>query len=235
MLALVFVVLFLVGVGLGAVPFAWLLVRLRHGLNLYAAGSTNVGANNAYRVSGSRLLGALVLVLDLLKGVVAVGVGWAVWAVAATGFGTMPLPPGEAPLRFWCGAVPLLGAVAGHNYNPLLSVMAGRLVGGKGFAMAAGGFLLLTPWVVPSWLGLYAVGRRLFAWRRGLRDPIPGNVFATALIPVVAGALYGGPAALAVGAFALLTLPKHARQMQALLRAGSGDVRGEQESVNGDD
>lgn len=209
-----FLAVLLIGYVIGMIPFAWLLVRGRHGINLYAAGSHNVGANNAYRTTGAKSTGAAVLVLDLLKGMAAVVVGWSVFRTLD---GAAPAPSGVLGPRYWPGAAALLGAVAGHNYNLLLSLQAGRLVGGKGFATAAGGFLLLTPWVVPSWLGLFVVGKRLFAWWRGVRDPIPGNVFATVLIPFVAWALYGWPGALVVGVFALLTLPKHARQMRSLL------------------
>jgi hypothetical protein len=59
----------------------------------------------------------------------------------------------------------------------------------------------------------------------------------------VAWPLYGGRGALAAGVFALLTLPRHARQLRALLRAehgvhpgrAPGRAAGQQKSVNGGD
>jgi acyl phosphate:glycerol-3-phosphate acyltransferase len=204
---------FLAGYGLGMVPFAWLLVRWRHGADLFAVGSANVGANNAFRTTGSRGLGLAVLVLDALKGALAVLAGW----VLVRGFGGTA-SFAEAQALFWPGAVALLGALAGHIYNAFLSLRAGRLAGGKGFATAAGGALLVGPWLVLAWAALFLVGVGLFAVWRGVRDVIPGNVLATALLPLVAWPLYGGRGALLVALFALLTLPRHATQLRALLR-----------------
>ena len=242
----------LAGYVIGTVPFAWLFVRWRRGFDLYAAGSSNVGATNAYETTGSRRIGAGVLVLDLLKGVLAVLAGWGVFAALGAEAAD---PYGVLGPRYWPGALALLGALAGHNYNLFLSLKAGRLAGGKGFATAAGGFGLLMPWVVVAWLALLYGGIRLFEWRRGIRDLIPGNVVATSLAPLVAGAVYGRPGALVTAAFALLTLPKHARQLRALLRAEHGvhpqagrrahalgqsparharAARAEQKTVNGD-
>src|SRR5581483_2099686 len=50
----------------GAIPFGYLVGRLR-GVNLFEAGSGNIGATNAARVLG-RPLGVLVFTLDFLKG-----------------------------------------------------------------------------------------------------------------------------------------------------------------------
>jgi glycerol-3-phosphate acyltransferase PlsY len=218
-MALPYLAALLAGYLAGTVPFAWLFVRWRRGFDLYAAGSTNVGATNAYETTGSGRIGVGVLVLDLLKGVLSVLAGWGVFAALG---GEASDPVGMLEPAFWPGALALLGALAGHNYNALLSLKAGRLVGGKGFATAAGGFGLLMPWVVAAWLGLLFVGIRLFEWRRGIRDLIPGNVVATTVTPLVAWTLYGWPGAVVTAAFALLTLPKHARQLRALLRAEHG-------------
>lgn len=227
---------FLAGYLLGMVPFAWLLVRRRHGTDLFAVGSANVGANNAFRTTGSRRLGLAVLGLDALKGALAVLLGWALvraFGPAAT--------LAEARALFWPGTVALLGALTGHIYNAYVSLRAGRLAGGKGFATGAGGGLLVTPWLVPAWAGLFLIGVGLFAWRRGVRDVIPGNVFATVLLPFVAWPLYGGRGVLFVLLFALLSLPRHAAQLRTVLRARPGaaaapaaaPARGQQESVNG--
>jgi glycerol-3-phosphate acyltransferase PlsY len=196
---------------MGSVPFAYLLVRWQRGLDLHAEGSTNVGASNALRTTGSAHIGASVLLLDALKGMAAVLVGNQLGHAYGLTTG--------AQAMFWIEAAALLAALAAHNYNPWLSLGSGRIVGGKGFATAAGGFLLLTPWLLLAWGVLFLVGRWAFARLRGPYDVIPGNVLATALVPVVAWPLYGGAAAVVTAAFALLTLPKHARQFHALLAA----------------
>lgn len=210
---------FLVGYAVGMVPFAWAVVRWRRGTDLYTAGSTNVGANNAYRTTGSRGIGVAVLVLDALKGVLAALAGWSVFAALGAEAAD---PAGVLGPRFWPGAMGLLGALAGHNYNLFLSLRAGRLTGGKGLATAGGGLGVLMPWLVLAWPALMLAGSGLFARWRGIRDPIPGNVFATVLAPLVAWALYGRPGALAMALFALVVLPKHAHQLTALLRAAHG-------------
>ncbi|HSQ57763.1 MAG TPA: glycerol-3-phosphate acyltransferase, partial [Gemmata sp.] len=50
----------------GAIPFGYIVGRMR-GVNLFAAGSGNIGATNAARVLGPGY-GVLVFVLDFLKG-----------------------------------------------------------------------------------------------------------------------------------------------------------------------
>ena len=50
----------------GGVPFGYLLARAR-GVDIFAQGSGNIGATNVGRVLGRRF-GALVFVLDFLKG-----------------------------------------------------------------------------------------------------------------------------------------------------------------------
>lgn len=195
----------LLGGLLGSFPTAYLLVKRRHGLDVHLEGSANVGANNALRTSGSRLTGALVLLGDALKGAGAVGVG----GLVAEGVQADP---------FWHASLALLGAIAGHNYNPWLSFSAGRIVGGKGLATAAGGFLFLMPWTLAVWVAGFAVGVIGFAAWKGRRDVIAGNVVGTALVPLGAWGLYGPAAGLVVAGFALLVLPKHVAQVRALFQ-----------------
>lgn len=195
----------LAGALLGSVPVAYLVVKRLHGLDVHVEGSGNVGANNAYRTSGSRRTGFVVMALDALKGIAAVAAGWGL---------AMTL---GAASSFWPMSLALLGAIAGHNYNPWLSLKTGRLAGGKGLATAAGGFLLLMPLLVPVWAMLFLLGRWAFAAWRGVRDTIPGNIAATTLIPLAAWMLYGSAGLVVLLGLALLVLPKHAGQMRTLL------------------
>lgn len=193
---------------LGSIPVAYLVVRLSHGIDLRRAGSMNVGANNAMRSTGSSKVGIAVLLLDSAKGAGAVLMGFALARWAGGGGGS---------LAWFCGATGILAAVAGHNYNLFLSLGRNTLAGGKGLATAAGGFLLLTPTLVGIWAVLWLVGLGLFAWWRGVRDAIPGNVLATAMAPPLAWLLYGGQGLFVVLLFAFLVLPRHRAQMRALL------------------
>jgi glycerol-3-phosphate acyltransferase PlsY len=104
----------------GSVPFAFLLAR-RAGIDVRVAGSGNVGAANVLRTTGA-WRGAAVMLLDVGKGALAVvlasltNAGATVTALAAA------------------------AAVVGHIYPVWL-----RFHGGKGVAVAAGVFAVLTP------------------------------------------------------------------------------------------
>ena len=209
---------------IGSVPTAYLLVKRRHGLDVSAEGSGNVGANNALCTSGSKATGALALVGDTLKGILAVLAGQRVvdhfYGFSLERYLEIPLEVQmNLPILIWWWgpSVALLAAIAGHNYNPWLSLKAGKLVGGKGLATAAGGFLLLTPWLLLVWIAGCAVGIAGFAMWKGTRDVLPGNVVGTVAVPFAAWALYGPAAALVVTGFALLVLPKHVAQVRTLL------------------
>jgi len=104
----------------GSVPFAFLLSR-RHGIDLRAVGSGNVGATNVLRTSGVRTA-VIAMSLDAVKGAVAVVV-----AQRVTGGIGAPMAAG-------------LASVVGHIYPVWL-----RFRGGKGVATAAGVFAVLTP------------------------------------------------------------------------------------------
>ena len=214
-----YVLVTLAGYLIGSIPFAYLLVRWRRGVELHRTGSTNVGASNALATTGSRRLGLTVLLLDALKGALAVVVGWLTPSLLHI---LQSEPPGMVHSAFWPGMTALVGAVAGHNYNVWLSLRAKHLVGGKGLATTAGGLSLTMPGLLPIWGVLFVTGRWGFARSRGIYDVIPGNAFATALSPVAALLLYGVPEALAVGLLALLVLPKHTRQLRALVTAPYG-------------
>jgi glycerol-3-phosphate acyltransferase PlsY len=108
------------GYFVGSVPFAYLLAR-RRGIDLRDAGSGNVGASNVLRTTGVRAA-LLALILDALKGVVAV--------LMAQRLGTGPATPVAAGLA----------SVIGHIYPVWL-----RFRGGKGVATAAGVFGVISP------------------------------------------------------------------------------------------
>jgi len=188
----------LMGAALGSIPFAWLLVRWRTGRDVAGTGSGNVGALNASRVAGSPWLGVAVLGLDLAKGVAAALVARALFRV----------PHAE----LFAG----VGCVAGHDYNPWLSIARGKIVGGKGFATAAGFFLATMPWCVAIWFALLIPSYAVLLWTIGMRDEAPSSFLATLLLPVPAALLYGPAAAAATVAVAILILPKHVADLRGL-------------------
>ncbi len=133
----------LLGYLIGSIPTAYLLVRGARRMDIRGAGSGNVGALNSYEVTGSPLIGALVLLVDAAKGVAAV--------LAARWLGS-----GD----FAAAALAGVAAVFGHNY----SVWVG-LKGGRGLATAAGVFAIIAwpviaGWII-CWIPAYAFLRRV--------------------------------------------------------------------------
>lgn len=115
----------------GALPTAGAIARTR-GINLRSGGSGNPGANNALRLGGSTLA-ASVLVVEMVKGVVAVLVG--------------------AGLAGDPGAVVAgIAAVAGNVYNVFY-----RFDGGKGLGMTSGVLLAAWPTVLLPVLAILVI------------------------------------------------------------------------------
>jgi len=107
---------------LGAVPFGYVIYRLRYGKDIRAEGSGNIGATNVSRNAGP-VAGIVTLLLDFAKGWVAV-------------FAARQLTDGDP----WVVALAALAAVVGHVFPVYL-----RFRGGKGVATAIGVFLGMAP------------------------------------------------------------------------------------------
>ncbi len=145
----------LLGYFAGSVPFAFLLAR-RAGIDVRLAGSGNVGVANVLRTTGTWRAVA-VMGLDVAKGAAAV----LIVHVAAGGASAAAL----------AGAA----AVVGHIYPVWL-----RFHGGKGVAVAAGVFSMLSPLAT-------AVAASLFlavVW--ATRYVSLGSIAATLALPPVA-------------------------------------------------
>src|SRR5437588_4248871 len=69
-----YILIALVAYGLGSIPFGLILVKLVRGEDVRLSGSGNIGATNVAR-SGGAVLGIATLVLDALKGYLAVMIG----------------------------------------------------------------------------------------------------------------------------------------------------------------
>ena len=112
--------LFLIGYGLGSIPFGLLLTRWAGAGDIRSIGSGNIGATNVLR-TGRKGLALATLLLDLAKGAVPTALGLA-WL---------------GPVG---GAVAGAGAIIGHCFPVWLGFR-----GGKGVATAAGVVLGMTP------------------------------------------------------------------------------------------
>ncbi len=127
----------LVGYCCGSIPSAYLLTRWKAGLDLRREGSRNIGARNAFEVTGNRSIGRWVLAADILKALLPVLV-----------FELLGL---SQPLL-----VLLPALVLGHCYPVWL-----LFHGGRGLATSAGALLLVNPAAVIAWLVLYAIFQRI--------------------------------------------------------------------------
>jgi glycerol-3-phosphate acyltransferase PlsY len=139
----------------GSVPFAFLLAR-RRGVDVRQAGSGNVGAANVMRTTGIGRAIA-VMALDVAKGATAVALVY--------------ISSGGVLIAALAGAA----AVVGHIYPVWL-----RFHGGKGIAVAAGVFAVLSPLATAVAVTLFVV----IVW--ATRYISLGSVAATLALPPVA-------------------------------------------------
>jgi glycerol-3-phosphate acyltransferase PlsY len=125
---------------LGSIPFGYLLVRIFRHEDIRATGSGNIGATNVAR-SGAKGLGILTLILDTLKGFLAVVLAQHI--AERYGF----------PQAYDIAAAAALAAVLGHCFPFWLGFH-----GGKGVATALGVFLALVPLTTVLYiLGIFLV------------------------------------------------------------------------------
>jgi glycerol-3-phosphate acyltransferase PlsY len=124
---------------LGSIPFGYLLVRLFRGEDVRRTGSGNIGATNVAR-TGSKALAIATLVLDALKGWVAVAHGFHAAAAnrAWSPISATNIDPQQVGFEF--AAVAALFAILGHMFTPWLGFK-----GGKGVATAVGAFAAIAP------------------------------------------------------------------------------------------
>ena len=174
----------ILGYLIGSIPTAFLVVRWKSKVDIRSSGSGNVGAMNSFQVTRSKLVGVLVLLLDVVKGALAV-------LVSQWFFGE----------QFSVQATSGVAAVVGHNFPVWL-----RFRGGRGLATAAGVMLVLSWLFILVWAVLWVAG---FALTKHVNA---GNTIASAAelvgILVVPGSVISKtlPAAIEAGEFKLFAL-----------------------------
>jgi glycerol-3-phosphate acyltransferase PlsY len=182
---------------LGSIPFGLILVKMVRGEDVRLSGSGNIGATNVARSGGTKL-GVATLLLDALKGYLAVAI-----AIIAS----HRIPDVDLALA---GSLAALCAILGHVFPVWL-----KFRGGKGVATAVGAFVGLAPRAVLVVLAIFLIVVAIF------RYVSLGSIVASAIFPVLAFFLYRGqssPAGLAVmlGA-SLLIIFKHKANIRRLL------------------
>jgi glycerol-3-phosphate acyltransferase PlsY len=181
---------------IGAIPFGYLLVKLKSGEDVRSMGSGNIGATNVLRTTG-RGLGFLTLVLDIAKGVLAV------WLADRLTNGSIQ----------WM-SLAALAVMAGHAYPVFL-----KFRGGKAVASFVGAFLYLTPLPLAAMLFVFAITVAV------TRYISLGSVLAAGFFPLSVYLIEHPPAivvwaALLAGVFIVL---RHRANMQRI-RAGNENL-----------
>lgn len=134
---------------LGSIPFGYLLVRIFRGEDIRHTGSGNIGATNVAR-SGAKGLGIATLVLDAIKGALAVLLAALIAGSKYNLCGDFVEHPCVLALRLMSLAA--LFAVLGHVFPVWL-----RFKGGKGVATALGVFCVLFPKAILIALAIFII------------------------------------------------------------------------------
>ena len=178
---------------LGAIPFGYILVKLKTGGDVRGAGSGNIGATNVLRTTG-RTAGVVTLLLDIGKGYLAV------WAAGK-------MTGGDAR---WMAAAAVV-VMLGHAYPVFLGFH-----GGKAVASFVGAFLCLAPLALVAVLMVF-VG--VVAWTHYISM---GSIVAAAVLPLAVWliAVPALPVEAAAVIGAAFIIYKHSSNIQRL-RAGT--------------
>ncbi len=143
-LAVILPIILVISYLIGSLPTAYLMGRLRKGIDIRTVGSQNMGAMNVFYSIGM-IEGLIVLAVDIIKGALAVYL-----AVILGGSFDYTLA-GSLSMALLLQLLAGLAVVLGHNFSLFLNFR-----GGKGGATAIGVLVFLTfPWSVPVYLGLF--------------------------------------------------------------------------------
>jgi glycerol-3-phosphate acyltransferase PlsY len=147
----------IIGYLIGSFPSAYVFLKKGKGIDITKSGSGNVGALNSFEVTRSKIIGISVLIVDALKGILAV--------LFTKNF---------IQSEFIYPMLALIFAVMSHCYNPWI-----KFKGGRGLATAAGGALIISPFILALWAILW------FLFFMLKRDVHFGNIFATLFSVVI--------------------------------------------------
>ncbi len=187
----------------GSIPTAVWLGKHQYGIDIREHGSMNSGATNTFRVLGKKA-GALVLALDILKGVAAVLL-YRILDVQPT----MPIPALELSLG--------VAAVIGHLYP----VWAG-FRGGKGVATTLGMIIAINPLLAATLLVVFLLVLSTTNYVS------LGSILASVLFPILIFTLYPGTGYLSLKVFSVIlsvfVIYKHQKNIQRLLNGTENKI-----------
>jgi glycerol-3-phosphate acyltransferase PlsY len=181
---------------LGSIPTGYL-VGMAKGIDVWKAGSGNIGATNAFRILGKGA-GILVLLVDATK-------GWLAAALVPKLAHGMINPTGEDTeyLQIIGGVMVILG----HNYTCWL-----KFKGGKGIATSAGVLIALIPWAFAvgfvAWMVVFFLTRYVSL----------ASIAAAVSLPFATWAFGGSYSMLVVATIlSVLAIYKHKPNIERLL------------------
>lgn len=180
----------------GSIPSGLWIVKALFGIDIRNYGSKNIGTTNVFRTVGAKAA-LLVLILDMLKGIIAVA--------AMNYFFANPL----------LDVITALGALLGHNYSVFL-----RFKGGKGVATGLGLLIYLMPKVS---LGSFLVWLILVLITRYVSL---GSVVAAVMTPIFAWYFGYPPAYIVFGGIAgLFVIIRHKENIKRLLNGTESKIK----------
>lgn len=141
---------------IGSFPTAYLVIKLKLNKDITAEGSGNVGTLNSIEVSNSKIIGVVVLLIDMLKGIIPL---YILLFVIGIDYGLVMA--GSSCI------------ILGHNYPVWLGFK-----GGRGLATGTGVFIVLNYFVVLGWLLVWLI---VFGIKRKV---LVSNTIASLLIPL---------------------------------------------------
>ncbi len=185
----------------GSIPFGYL-AGLSRGVDIRTVGSGNIGATNVFRTLG-RKLGVATFVLDLMKGLVAVGVIPAgVWMAMGA----------EGPSPLGAEMVAAVAVLLGHAFPLFLDFK-----GGKGVATGAGIAIGVAPHAallgLVLWVVVFAATRYVSVASIAAALAVGGGVW---MLDNAREPRHLVPAVIAL--MALLVVVKHKSNIARLLR-----------------
>jgi acyl phosphate:glycerol-3-phosphate acyltransferase len=124
---------------IGSFPSAYIIGKMRKGVDIRQVGSHNMGAMNTFYKVGFGW-GILVLFLDISKGTLAVAAAWQLVKI------------NDIQLAYYVQLGAGLAVVLGHSYPAFL-----KLKGGKGGATCIGVLAYLFPWGIPVYPALFGI------------------------------------------------------------------------------
>jgi acyl phosphate:glycerol-3-phosphate acyltransferase len=191
---------------LGSIPTAVWIGKAFYGIDVREFGSGNAGATNTFRVLGKKA-GIPVLIIDMLKGWLAVSLAWLVSSA----------PPDTQPfvnLEIVLGVASVLGHI--------FPVFAG-FRGGKGIATMFGVVLAVHPWACLMASGVFLLVFLAFNYVS------LGSISAGISFPLFIITVFGGQVVPAMVVFsvlvAILILITHQKNIERLLRRQESKIR----------